>query len=421
MEVETKAKECQNLKDKIVKLTTQLEKCQDELKVRIKYGGSTKALNKMLSNKKYSKDTKGFRCDAGKCSTTKDSTNKEIHFVSSSDNSSRQTFTVKNVARKKIDLTTTAESLKQATSTRKNNVDSKGKGKLIKDGFIRDQNPRRSYGRSNYVVAHNTENERKLEHMNVENEHIRINNKGRRNVTSQSTRSPHIWQNKFVSHKSFLSGYCFSCKGYRHRTNECRSRCKKCPVEFFGNKNIIFNKCNAYGHKAPNCKLMHKSDPSYKRKNIFVARGNMKVICYSCNRDVHKSYECRRKTFHSSGNPSTFNNTAKGNNNGHHVRQFFAWNKTINVPRMSRNHFTPLAGHANMVLKRRASQVNRNPSTPMFSKRKVCYSCNNLGHAAKYGRTMVVKQRKMTNAYPIVSNERHGNQANLEEKVHPRR
>lgn len=48
LEVETKGKECQNMKDEVTKLSVKLEKCQDKLKVRIQFDGSSDALEKML-------------------------------------------------------------------------------------------------------------------------------------------------------------------------------------------------------------------------------------------------------------------------------------------------------------------------------------------------------------------------------------
>lgn len=89
MEVETKGKECQNLKDEIEKLTIELEKCQNELKMRLKYGSNTEVLDNMLSKQKHSKDIEGVGYEKGQCSTSKDSSKKEIHFVSSSDNSNK--------------------------------------------------------------------------------------------------------------------------------------------------------------------------------------------------------------------------------------------------------------------------------------------------------------------------------------------
>lgn len=130
--LEAKEKEYLKMEEEIVGLRKELEKCQDELKTRIKYEGSTEALDKILSKQKNSKDIGGVGFDVGKCSTSKDSTNKEIHFVSSSDNGGGQTFTVRNAPRKKIDLSTTTKSIKDqvATAARNNNVDSKRERKV---------------------------------------------------------------------------------------------------------------------------------------------------------------------------------------------------------------------------------------------------------------------------------------------------
>lgn len=40
--METKGKDCKNLKDEIAKLIIELERCQDELKLRNKYNGGSK-------------------------------------------------------------------------------------------------------------------------------------------------------------------------------------------------------------------------------------------------------------------------------------------------------------------------------------------------------------------------------------------
>lgn len=50
--LEAKDKECQRQNDEVKNLKKDLEKYQDELKVRIRYGGSTEALDKMLSHQK---------------------------------------------------------------------------------------------------------------------------------------------------------------------------------------------------------------------------------------------------------------------------------------------------------------------------------------------------------------------------------
>lgn len=85
----------------------------------------------MLNKQKHSKNTRGIRCDASKCSTRKDSSNKEILFISSSDDGDKKTFVVRSAPRKKIDLTTSIEDMKlKVATTKRDNVDPKGKGKL---------------------------------------------------------------------------------------------------------------------------------------------------------------------------------------------------------------------------------------------------------------------------------------------------
>lgn len=175
-----------------------MKKFQDELKVRIKFGGKTNALDKMLSKHTLNKDTIGLGCDVGQCSTSGEETKKEIHFVYSSDNGNRQTFIIRNALRKKIDLTTTIESLKtQVVVTRRSGADPKGKGKLNEDSFIRDKYVRRKFRRPpigmrpGYVATQKNENQRKSRHMSTANEHPRINNKGKRNGANQLARCPH--------------------------------------------------------------------------------------------------------------------------------------------------------------------------------------------------------------------------------------
>lgn len=125
-------------------LKKDLEKHQDELKVRIWYDGSIEALYRMLSKQKNSKDTRGLGFDTGECSIRKNVSNKEIQFVTSSENDKGKNFTVKNASRKKIDLTITGEDMKGNTNaTRRNNVDPKGKGKMREDSFTSSKNMRR--------------------------------------------------------------------------------------------------------------------------------------------------------------------------------------------------------------------------------------------------------------------------------------
>lgn len=170
--MEVKENECQNLKDEVAKLTKYLEKCQDDLKLRMKFEGNTSAFNNMLDKQKKSKDSTGLGYGAGQCSTNKDSSKKDTHFVSSSEKGNRETFTVKNAPRKKIDLITTSESLKaQDAPTRKNNADKKGKGKLNEDGFRKDKKTRR---RSKHATHKQVWRPKGLGHMLATNEHPRI-------------------------------------------------------------------------------------------------------------------------------------------------------------------------------------------------------------------------------------------------------
>lgn len=92
LEVETKGKECQRLEDEVVNLKKELEKWQDEIKIRIKFGGCTNYLDKMLSKQKLNKDTTGLGCDVGQCSTRGETSKKEIKFVASIQEDNRKIF-----------------------------------------------------------------------------------------------------------------------------------------------------------------------------------------------------------------------------------------------------------------------------------------------------------------------------------------
>lgn len=89
LELEAKDQECQKQKGEMENLRKDLEKCQDEFKVRIQYDSIFEALDKMLSKQKHSKDIRGIGCDARKYSTSNDVSNKEIQFVSSSGENKR--------------------------------------------------------------------------------------------------------------------------------------------------------------------------------------------------------------------------------------------------------------------------------------------------------------------------------------------
>lgn len=155
--LEAKEKECQKLEQGVVTLRKELESCNDELKLRKKYDGGMKELDEMLSKQKHSKDTKGVGYDVGQCSTSKDTSKKEIQFASSSDYGNKQTFTVRNAPRKKIDLTINVENMKMKVV-----VDPKEKGKLNEDGFIKDKETRINFRRplarrrTEYVASHKT-------------------------------------------------------------------------------------------------------------------------------------------------------------------------------------------------------------------------------------------------------------------------
>ncbi|XP_059068685.1 uncharacterized protein LOC131859146 [Cryptomeria japonica] len=99
--LERKVKEYQQLEEEIVSLRKELEKCKNELNMRITYDGSIEELDKMISKQKHSKDTEGVGFEVGQSSNSKDSSNKEILFTSSSGSEVKQTFIVSKPNEKK--------------------------------------------------------------------------------------------------------------------------------------------------------------------------------------------------------------------------------------------------------------------------------------------------------------------------------
>ncbi|XP_059067491.1 uncharacterized protein LOC131858308 [Cryptomeria japonica] len=85
LDLEKKNKECQKSEEGLANLRKELEKNNDEINMRIKYGGRTKELDKMLSKQEHDKDINGVGFEKGQCSNNKDSSDKEIHFTSSSE------------------------------------------------------------------------------------------------------------------------------------------------------------------------------------------------------------------------------------------------------------------------------------------------------------------------------------------------
>lgn len=137
--LEVKNEEYQRLLGEMEVLQIDLEKCKDELKVRIRFDGSSDALDKMLKNQKHAKDTIGLGSGAGKCSTNKNVPQNDILFVSSNEVNKGQTFTVKNAPRKKVDLDATGKNLqtrkKTGAARSRIIVDTKGKGKMGEESF----------------------------------------------------------------------------------------------------------------------------------------------------------------------------------------------------------------------------------------------------------------------------------------------
>ncbi|XP_057849160.2 uncharacterized protein LOC131060072 [Cryptomeria japonica] len=130
-DLENKEKEYQKTEEEIVNLRKELEKCKDELEVRTKYEDNTNALDKMLSKQKHSKDIEGVGVEGGQCSNSKDSSDKEILFTSSSEIEVKQTFTVSKLNEKKTYDSATKN------QSRNQHADPKRKAKMDDGGFTR--------------------------------------------------------------------------------------------------------------------------------------------------------------------------------------------------------------------------------------------------------------------------------------------
>lgn len=263
-DLERKDKEYQQLEEDIVSLRKELEKCKNELNMRIKYDGSTEALDKMLSKKKHSKDIESLGFEAGQSSNGKDSSNKEILFTSSSGSEVKQTFTVSKPNEKKTYVVATK------SQSRNQHADPKGKSKMDDGGFTRVKDMRKSSKRLSYATP------RRPMRKNFNND----------------------W-------------YVPQFHGY-------------------------YYKCNTYGHRIAECRLVHRSPPSFESRYKFGTLRNMNFVCYHCNEYVHRSYECRRTMSQS-------------------------YNRFLN------------------------SSFNENVK---------CYHCHNLGHIAKHCKFRTTKQMK---------------------------
>lgn len=94
------------MEEELVNLRKELEKNKDELNMRIKYGGNTEALDKMLSKQKHNRDINGVVFENGQRSNSKGSSGKEIHFTSLSASEVKQTFKVNKPNEKKTYVAT---------------------------------------------------------------------------------------------------------------------------------------------------------------------------------------------------------------------------------------------------------------------------------------------------------------------------
>lgn len=131
LDLENKEKKYQKMEEEIVNLRKELEKCKNELKVRIKYESNTDALDKMLSKQKHSKDIEGVGFEVGQCSNSKDSSDKEILFTSSIESEVKQTFIVNKPNEKMIYVVATNN------QSRSQHVDPKIKANVDNGGFTK--------------------------------------------------------------------------------------------------------------------------------------------------------------------------------------------------------------------------------------------------------------------------------------------
>lgn len=218
------------------------------------------------------------------------------------------------------------------------------------------------------------------------------------NVEAKLVRSPHVWKNKFVSYKPSFSGYCFSCKDYGHRADECKMRSRNKQSGFPKNINSVCNRCNAYGYKTSKCRNLHMLSPGYANKSSLDIPINKNVICYNYNGIGHRSHEFRNKKFQSYG--SRCNNHAQYRRGFRtHEHQILAWNKRRNVPGRSRNPFKSAMGYNCMVWRRRSSNH-------LLVMNIVCYYNNVLDHVAKSCRARTNKKRQINNSPKTTSEKR---------------
>lgn len=94
----------------------------------------------MLNKKKHSKDAKGVGYDADQCSTSKDSSSKQIHFTSSCENGKGKTFTVSKAIEKKT----------YVAATKRKHAHPKGKSKVHDGGFLKVKHMRKISRRPSY-------------------------------------------------------------------------------------------------------------------------------------------------------------------------------------------------------------------------------------------------------------------------------
>lgn len=71
-----------------------------------------------------------------------------------------------------------------------------------------------------------------------------------------------------------FSGYYFLCKYYGHRAFECEKRSRSRQSASLRNRNLVCQRCNAYGHKISECRNMLMPSLGYADKNYLAIPRN---------------------------------------------------------------------------------------------------------------------------------------------------
>lgn len=283
----------------------------------------------------------------------------------------------------------------KTSATRRNNADLKEKGKLKEDSFISSKNKRRQFKRSFTSRRQRNVANPKLRQVwkrkgsdgiTVESGQPRIHPWRSRSGDAKLVRSPHVWQNNFVSNKSSFFGYCFACKRYGHREEESRKRSRR--------NNLGCHRYHAYGHNVSKSRNMHIHSPDYAN-----------VICYQCNGFGHRSHECKKKNSQSYG--SRWNNHAQyGSSYRVYEKQRPTGNKRRSVLEQSRNPWRPIAGYNGIIRKGRGNWYVRRSPKHLIGINVICYYNNASDHVVEFGKERSMEQKKVNITPRAVNEER---------------